>query len=126
MKWMALTSVALGLIVTSAAPLLASCDLAASAIAQSYCPCDASGGGAAWRNHAAYVSCVQTNLASIVRVGGTEARCRQTLFRSAASSVCGRPGAVVCVRGNKCSVAPSADRCTAKGGTGSTARSCAG
>jgi hypothetical protein len=122
MKLTLLASAALAILCAWSAPLLASCDLAASALASSYCPCD--GGGTPWRNHGLYVACVQSNAASIARSGGSEVSCRSALTACAARSVCGRPGAVVCLRGGKCSVANSADRCTSKGGTVSTANSC--
>ncbi len=123
MKVTLLASAVLAVLCAWSAPLLASCDLATSVVLSSYCPCDADG-GAPWRNHGVYVSCVQKNAAAIVRIGGAPVTCRGALTSCAARSVCGRPGAVVCVRGGKCSIANSAERCEAKGGTVSTAQGC--
>jgi hypothetical protein len=125
MKVTVLASVVLGVLVAWTTPLFASCEAAGSAVAQQ-CGCSGDGDGAPWRNHGQYVSCVQQALSAAGRDHGRGGSCRQDLFRCASKSVCGRAGAVICVRDGKCHVTASADRCTAKGGTVSAAQNCCG
>ena len=93
------------------------------------CPCDgrAVGNGAVqpWPTHEAYVECVARAACTLRRGRCASARVRERLVRCAWRSRCGRPGAVVChgADGAGLRVARSADRCVAKGGTVTTARS---
>ena len=60
------------------------------------CPCDASSGGQAWKNHGGYVSCVVHFRNDLRKAGCLDDTSKRTIASCAARSTCGKPGAVLC------------------------------
>jgi hypothetical protein len=118
----------------------AACDEAAVAAAQASvdasCPCegktDDTGAVVPWKNHGQYVRCVAKATKAAVKDsdGAVTRRCLRSSVRCAARSTCGkRDGFVNCTTTTgaetSCSFRPSADLCTASGGTPGTGSCCA-
>jgi polyvinyl alcohol dehydrogenase (cytochrome) len=77
------------------------------------CPCAAFDGGSG-RRHETYARCARHAVRGAVHAGALRRRCQQTAVRAATTSICGRPGAVVC-----CESAP-ATRCLVTSSTACT------
>ena len=60
------------------------------------CPCDASSGGQAWKNHGGYVSCVVHFRNDLRKAGCLDDTGKTTIARCAARSTCGKPNTVLC------------------------------
>ena len=82
--------------------------VAVTTAAEAACPCVASVGD---DDHAGYVHCVRSVVATAIHAGTLRARCRARAVRAAETSTCGRPDAVVCCErsaGARCLVVPAA------------------
>jgi hypothetical protein len=123
---------AAALLLFAAAPVCAEidCEAARCAVREMI---DAQCGCADAATHGGYVSCVARVVRELVLAGTLPVECKGKVRRCAARSVCGkRPGFVVCdlpVRCpagtcSRCRLAPSAERCLARGGTVATRPSC--
>jgi len=85
------------------------------------CPCDGvddgAGGVTAWKNHGRYVRCVAHALRDAGRAAGLKRKCAKDLLPCAASSTCGKAGAVTCL-------VAMTDTCVAGACTNDAARPC--
>jgi hypothetical protein len=114
----------------------AACDPAAVATASeaiaAACPCDGqsddAGNVVPWKNHGKYVRCVAHATRAAVKDsdGAVSRRCLKASVRCAAHSTCGRAeGVVSCSVDASCSLAPSAEACSERGGTPGVGSCCA-
>src|SRR5262245_45940577 len=94
---------------------------AARATAETECSCDSA------TNPGQYVSCVAHVANELAKSGDLPNQCKGNVIRCAASSTCGKPGAITCCRVDqrgkvKCSTKSKASQCKAPPG----GQACAG
>ncbi len=83
-------------VVSAKPPAPVTCPPDVGAALAAACPCDASSGGQAWKNHGGYVSCVVHFRNDLRKAGCLDDTAKRTIARCAARSTCGKPNAVLC------------------------------